>query len=183
MKKKDVARGYAKAIVDIGMEEGNTREIEKELIDLNNLFTATPEIYNVLPNPLYPLEERQRFIETICEKAETLRPVKMFMALLVESCDIAVFPEICDAYKRMEDEISGRIKIIIETPFELEHSLLQDIGERIKAMTGKKEVVMETKQDPELLGSIVIRYENKILDGSLETQLRILREKIEGVAQ
>ncbi len=84
---------------------------------------------------------------------------------------------ISSAYSKIEDELAGRIKVNIETAVELDEGCLKEIRKRLQEITGK-EVVLSVEKNPALIGGLVFRIGNTILDGSIKTQLEKVKEKI-----
>jgi F-type H+-transporting ATPase subunit delta len=103
------------------------------------------------------------------------------MAILVETRNIRFLEEVVEAYSRLEDGLAGRLRATVEAPIELDPALVDEIRSKLKGLTGK-EVILTYRHNPSLLGGLVLRIDNTILDGSLKTQLELMREKIiEGV--
>ncbi|MEK7679610.1 MAG: F0F1 ATP synthase subunit delta, partial [Deltaproteobacteria bacterium] len=81
----------------------------------------------------------------------------------------------------LADEMSGRLRATVKAPFDLNADALEEIKARLKAATGKEAVLLFEK-DESLLGGLVVRIDNTIIDGSLKRQLEFMKEKIlEGV--
>lgn len=177
MRRTTIIRRYAKALIEIGKEEKDFKAIGRELRDLLAVFSGGPELYRILLNPMYKLEERKGLVEGICENLGVSLKVKRFLSLLVETRDIRLYQGICEAYFRLEDELEGRITAQVEAPVELElyKGLVTGIKERLQTLTGK-EIVLKVDKNPALIGGLVVRVGNVILDGSIKTQL----EKIKG---
>lgn len=175
MRRTTVIRRYAKALIEIGKEENRYRAIGRELRDLLAVFSGNPELYQLFLNPMYKLEERKGLAEGICENLGVSLEVKRFLSLLVETRDIRLYQGICEAYFRLEDELEGRITAQVEAPVEIDEGLVTGVKERLQTLTGR-EIVLKVDKNPALIGGLVVRVGNVILDGSIKTQL----EKIKG---
>ncbi|MBI5286394.1 MAG: ATP synthase F1 subunit delta [Deltaproteobacteria bacterium] len=177
MKKTYIARRYARALIEIGKEEKRVKEIGRELRDLKATFSGSPELYKVLLNPLYKMEERKGIVERVCENLDVSPDVKRFISLLVENRHIKVLDNICDAYFMMEDELEGRIRAKVEAPEVLDDTLIAVIRERLQGMTGK-EVILSVDKNLALIGGLVVKVGNLILDGSIKGQLEKMRTRL-----
>lgn len=181
MKSSSVARRFAKALIEIGREEKAYENYGKELRTALAVFKGAPEIYKVLLNPMYKIEVRRGLMEKVSESLKLSPYVAKFFNILVETRNIRILESIVEAYSKLEDELSGRLKAVVESPAPLDGALLEEIKKKIGGSTGK-DVRITNRTNPELLGGLVIRIENTILDGSLKTQLALMKEKIlEGV--
>lgn len=167
--------------MEIGREEHAYENYGKELRTALAVFTGAPELYKVLLNPMYKLEVRRGLMEKVSESIKLSRHVAKFFNILVETRNIRILDDIVTAYSKLEDEAAGRIKAVVESPAPLDAGLLDEIKKKLGGSSGKQ-VLLTNKTNPELLGGLVIRIENTILDGSLKTQLAMMKEKIlEGV--
>ncbi len=181
MRTTAVARRFARALLEVGRESGVHEQYGKELRTVVAVFAGAPELYKVLLNPMYKVEERSSLVAKVAESIKASEHVSRFLTILVETRKIKLLDEIAAAYSVLEDEASGRLRVVVESPAELDSALIDAVKEKLHASTGK-EVLVSTRTNPELLGGLVIRMENTILDGSLRTQLENMKEIIlEGV--
>ncbi|HLC18182.1 MAG TPA: ATP synthase F1 subunit delta [Thermodesulfobacteriota bacterium] len=182
MKKTIVARRFAKALIDVGVEENSAEMFGRDLRTLFGIFEANPELYKVLLNPMYRLEERRALMEKVSGAVGAAPGVTKFMNILVNTRNIRLLEDVVASYQRFEDEIIGRLRATVESPQELSEGIIAGIKEKLKALTGK-EVIINRRLNKALLGGVVIRMNNTVVDGSLRTQLEAMKEKIlEGVA-
>ena len=179
--KSSASKRFAKALIEIGREEGAWDRYGKELRSVVAMFRGNPELEKVLLNPMYKLEERKALMETIASSASLSPYVSKFFSILVQTRNIRFLDDISEAYSRFEDELAGRIRASVEAPTELDGAIVDDIRKRLGELTGK-ELILTCSSNPALLGGLVLKIENTILDGSLKTQLELMKEKIlEGV--
>lgn len=180
--KTSVARRYAKALIGVGSEDGAYANYGKELRTAVGIFHGAPELYKVLLNPMHKVEERRALLTKVAEGAGFSISVTRLLIILMDTRKIRLLNDIAAAYSRLEDELAGRIRAVVESPTDLTPEALNQIREKIKASTGR-DVVTTFHKNPSLIGGLVIKIDNIILDGSLKTQLELMKEKIlQGVA-
>ncbi|OGP13722.1 MAG: ATP synthase F1 subunit delta, partial [Deltaproteobacteria bacterium GWA2_54_12] len=168
--KSSVAKRFAKAIIEIGMEEKAYEAYGKELRSVLAVFKGNPGLVKILLNPMYKLEERKGLINKVSASVGLSPYVTRLMAILVETRNISFLEEVVEAYSRLEDGLAGRLRASVEAPIELEGALVDEIRAKLGSLTGK-EVILTYRHNPSLLGGLVLRIDNTILDGSLKTQL------------
>lgn len=179
--KISTARRFAKALVSIAKEDGAHAEYGKELRTALAIFTGNPELYKTLLNPIYKVEERLKIMESVSGSLKLSPHVAKFLNVLVETRNIRLLEHVATAYARLEDELSGRLRVVVESAAPLSGSQLDDIKKKLSASTGK-DIAISNSSNPALIGGLVIRIDNTILDGSIITQLQLMKEKIrEGV--
>lgn len=175
--KKTAAKIYAKALLEIGQEEKRYKEAGKELRGVASVFAANPELKRFALNPMYRLEDRQGLIKKVGDALGISDTVKRFLAILTNTRRIGIIEEISAAYSILEDDLSGKIKATVESASELDDRHIQEINKRLKQLTGK-EIILTVEKKPELIGGLVFRIGNTILDGSVKAQLDMVKEKI-----
>lgn len=179
--KSSSARRFAKALIGVAKEENKVDAYGKELRSVVAVFKGNEELYKVLLNPMYKIEERRSLIGAVSGSLKLSEYVGRFIAILVETRNIRLLDAVAEAYSRLEDELSGRIRAVVEAPTEPDAALLDEIRQKISSAAGK-EVLISFKENKALLGGLIVRMENTVLDGSLKTQLELMKEKIlEGV--
>jgi F-type H+-transporting ATPase subunit delta len=177
MKNTALARRYAAALVDIGKEDNAYDKYGKELRDIYAVFAGSPVLYKVLLNPMYKLEERVALSVKVAEAIGASVIVTRFLSVLVEARNIKLLDAICASYARLEDELAGRVRATVSAASELDEELMNSIKDKLKAET-KKDVVVTFEKNPALIGGVVIRLGNTVLDGSIKSQLDNMKEKL-----
>lgn len=181
MNKSAAARRFAKALIAIGREDGSCEAMGRGLRTALGVFKDDPELYKVLLNPMYSMEERKGLMDEVSEAVGISPAVRKFLGVLVETHSIKLLPEIVTSYVRYEDEFAGRIRASLEAPSEPPQEILAEIKEKLEAFTGK-EIILSYIKNTDLVGGMVIHMGNTVIDGSLKTQIEAMRERIiEGV--
>lgn len=177
MRATALARRYAQALIGIGREEHSYERFGTDLRNLLSVFKGSPELYGFLLNPMYKLEQRTALTDELSENVGVSKPVKRFLGILVESRKIRLLEGICLAYFKMEDELAGRLKVAVEAPVELDPALRDAIKKKLEEET-KKEVILSFEKNGALIGGLVLKIGNTVLDGSFRAQLERVKEKL-----
>ncbi len=176
-----LSKRYARALLEIGVEEKSYEAIGTELRDLYAVSLSNPEFSGALMNLMFKVEERKALATGVLEKLGASDIVKRFVSVLIDNAKVGQLDDICNAYFALEDELKGRVRVKVETPGKPSKEFIADLKERLGAQTGK-EVIVSSDENPELLGGFVVRIGNVLLDASLKVQLEHIKEKIvEGV--
>lgn len=181
MRDAAIARRFAKAFIAAALEAKSVEQYGQELAAASSTFKVSPELYKFLLNPMYKLTERTALLDKVSGALGLSSPVQRLLTILVENRAIRLLEQVSSAYSRLADEISGRLRATVKSPFDLSADALEEIKDRLKAATGR-EAVLSFEKDENLLGGLVVRIDNTIIDGSLKRQLEFMKEKIlEGV--
>ncbi|WP_457573493.1 ATP synthase F1 subunit delta [Desulfolithobacter sp.] len=179
MKQTILARRYTKALFSLGKEQGKAEEYAGKLSEIAMMFEEVEEVADALTNPLYPLEARQKVMAKIAESAGADAILTRFLDLLVEKKRAGILPDIALEMKEMVDREQGISHGSLVSAIELDASLLEKIQATLEKITGTK-VILETQVDPSIIGGIIAKVGDLVLDGSIKTQLNGLKESIKG---
>jgi F-type H+-transporting ATPase subunit delta len=177
MKNLAIARRYAKALLLIGKEDGQTEQYRQELAGVAELVAGNKALADTLSNPLHIASQRKQVLDKIIEKLNLSKVVSSFLLLLFEKGRIGFIASINDFYQKLADELKGVARASLTSATELSTETVEKIRSALSERTGK-EVVLEVEQDPGLIGGIVTRIGDLVLDGSIKTQLLNMRETL-----
>ena len=172
----EISKEYGAAIFMLACEENAKKEYGKALLDLKNAFSDNPDYMEFLASPSIPMSERlsaldSAFLEKVPEN------VLSFLKLLCEKGRMACLFEAIEEYERLLDE-SERVlnaKVTSAVP------LTEDEKEKLKKKleeTNKSQVELEFFIDEAILGGIVVEIDGKVLDGSIKSRLRDIKDVI-----
>lgn len=175
MKNLIIAKRYAKALFNLAQEEGKIEQYGEELAALVQLFEANPELAAVIQSPLYPEAARKTIFTSVVASANPTPIMTSLMNLLIEKGRVAHLAEIKDYYMALIDEHANVARAKISAAVEMDEKAIQDVAKALQKLTGKK-IVVDFEQDQQLIGGLVARIGDLVLDGSVRTQLFNIRE-------
>jgi len=177
VKNMAIARRYAKALLLIGKEDGNAESYREELAGFAGLLEKEPNLERAVSNPLYEMDGRRKVLATVVEKLNLSDVMKSFLMLLFDKGRIGFLPYINEFYQKLADELKGIARANLVSATELSSDTIEKIRGALSKKTGK-EILLEVEQDPDLIGGIVTRIGDLVLDGSIRTQLVNMRETL-----
>lgn len=179
MKQIILARRYAKALFAVGKENDAYDAYNEALQGVAGLYTSTPEVADALTNPLYPLDVREKVMAGLVDSIGVEKIMSNFLNLLVEKKRAEILPEIAEEFQIMVDEEKNISHGSVISAVELSAELQANVQATLEKLTGKK-VELSTSVDPSLIGGIIAKVGDLVLDGSIKTQLAGLKESIKG---
>lgn len=179
MKQTILARRYAKAIFTVGQDKEKFEEYGEILSGLADLYVAHPEVVDALTNPLYPMDVREKVMSGMIASMAVDEIMGNFLKLLVQKKRADILPEISEAYKTMVDEANNVSHGNVISAVELSDDLKANVQTVLEKLTGKK-VKLSTTVDPAIVGGIIAKVGDLVLDGSIKTQLAGLKDSIKG---
>lgn len=172
-----ITRRYAEALISIGVEEGKSDIFEVELSKINDTLTENPELRSIIYSSIHSSSERKGILTDIAKKIGVSKETGNFINLLIDKNRIEFLPHILKRYEELLDQIAGRIRAEVILAKVTSEDLTEKIKETFEKFTGK-EVVLEIKEDPDIIGGIITKLGNVIFDGSIKTQLERVKRKI-----
>lgn len=174
-----VSRRYAKALFAIGAAKGEAdqKTYGEQLIALGETLTESADAMGFFKNPSFSPEEKKAVLNQLVDKISVDPMVKNFCDLLADNGRVEMIPAIASDYKAMMDAVSGVITGELVTVSELSEDRKSAIQAQLEKQAGKK-LELEFGTDKEILGGIVLKIGDKVLDASIKAQLQILKENI-----
>ncbi len=170
-----IARRYARALLDVARESGQVDGVLAEIERIETALEGTPELSQVLESPLFSRDQRRALLEKLAGPLALSETTLNLLRLLSDRDRTAHLPLILREYRRMADELAGRVRAVAITPLPLPKETTARLSEALSRVTGKT-VVLEERTDPTLIGGLVAKVGDTTFDGSLRTQLRRLRQ-------
>jgi F-type H+-transporting ATPase subunit delta len=169
-----VAKRYAKALLEIGKEDGKLDTYASDLAQVAGLLDEAPELENALANPAFAIEERKSILTVFLDKLGISSIASNFYKLLLDRGRIDGAKAIAGLYAELLDEERGikRAEVVSATP--LDEAAISRLTETLKQVAGQ-EVQLEVKEDSSLIGGVVARIGDLVLDGSVKSQLENLK--------
>jgi len=174
---KKIARRYAKALMNIGQQDGKYERYWEELDAFTSLFQGEEELREVLINPTFGIPRRQAIIKEIGNRLGLSPITTNFLHILVDKNRMRYLPDIASIYQELVDEAAGRARVLLVTAYDLSEDKLQELTQGLEGLVGKK-VIMEVERNPSLIGGVVAKIGGMIYDGSVKTQLERFKETL-----
>jgi F-type H+-transporting ATPase subunit delta len=177
MKNLKIARRYAKALLIIGKEDDKAESYKEELDRFSDLITSEKELEQAITNPLYDVGGRKKVLQAVIDKTGISKVLASFLLLLFDKGRFGFLSDINEFYKKLADELKGVVRASLVSATELSSETVEKIRTTLSKKTGK-DIILEVEQDPSLIGGIVSRIGDLVLDGSIKTQLLNMRESL-----
>lgn len=172
-----VARRYARALFAVGEKSDELDDYGKELGELAEALHDAPEALLFFKSPAFSPAEKKAVAEKLLEKLSIGATVKNFCFLLADKERLGALPEIVADFQAMLDDKQGVMRGQLVTATPMKQKKQADLVKRLESQTGKK-LVLSFAEDKDILGGVVLKIGDKVLDASLRAQLELLRDNI-----
>jgi len=170
-----VGRRYARAILDVAAREGDYDRWLRDLRALEEAL-AEPEMEAFLNNPNFTPASKLQVIAQLLPGMSELEG--NLVKLLIHRRRTEVLAAIRAELERLVDERRGLLRAEVTTAIDLDPVRAARVASRLADITGKQ-IVLEQRVDPSILGGIIVRMGDRLLDGSLAGRLQALRQRLQ----
>lgn len=173
------SRRYAEAVVESALTEGDAalETLVEELTALAGALSVNADLGHVLMNPAFSTEERVKVLDALMAHLKLSERTQRFLRLLSDKGRIDELEAIAESVKAAADQRAGRTTAFVESAAELSPAATEALKRALEKRTGKK-LELEVSINPDLIGGIRARVGTFLLDGSIQTELSRLREKL-----
>lgn len=177
MIKTRVAKRYARALFELAKEAGRIEEYGRDLEVVHTLFKSEETVRRGLTSVVASQEEKAEVLDALIGAAGIDPLVGNFLRVLLAARKMSVLPFVAAEYGVFADEATGKLRGTVTSPLAL-------AGEEVEKMAGAlskalgKEVLLEARQDPALIGGVVARVGNLVYDASVRTQIQRMKESL-----
>ncbi len=168
-----LAMRYAEALYELAAERQALDGVEKDLAGVEETIAAHEDLATLLYHPQVPLAAKKETVTRVFGPQVTDFVLK-FLLLLVDKRREAALPAIIKEYKVLANKARNIAEAEVTTAMPLSEGEKTALAAKLGAVTGKT-VVLNTKVDDRIVGGVVVKIGDKLIDGSVARQLEALR--------
>ncbi|MGA7827120.1 MAG: ATP synthase F1 subunit delta [Geobacteraceae bacterium] len=170
-----IARRYAKALIQIAVGQQAVEQYYMELQEFLRTLEASPEAMALLSEPGVRIEVKRELVKTLNEQLGISKTIGDFILLLLDKKRLFFLASITTSYRAFGDDVAGILRSTITSALPLTEGQVSEMRSALEKTTGKK-IILDVATDPSLIGGVVTRIGDKVLDGSIRTQLTKIQD-------
>ena len=174
-----LAGRYALAVFELAQEERAVEAVAADFATLRQLMTASPELTRLIRAAVYSREEQAAGMNGVLHRMEAAPLTRRFILLLASKRRLFALADIIRAYTTLVAKQKGEISAQVTSA----RALSDDETAELKAILKSKlsrDVQLETRIDPALLGGLIVKVGSRMIDSSLRTKLNGIRTAMRG---
>jgi F-type H+-transporting ATPase subunit delta len=172
---EELAQVYARSLFEVAMEHGRLDELREQLAQFADALRESSDLRVFFFSPYFSTAEQQDALARLLVDVDP--EFVNFLALLIENHRMPVIFRVNRAFERLWEEENRLLPVEITSAIELDKDTTDVVAQRIGQSTGRK-VTLSTRVDPGIIGGIVVRVGNSILDASIRNRLEQLRKQV-----
>ena len=172
---EEIAQVYARSLFEVASEQDRLDTIKEQLGQFADALHENRELAVFFFSPYFTVDEKKSGLKRLVEGGD---PAFMnFLEALIERHRMPAIYRIRTDFEVLYDKTNKLLPVLVTSAVELDAETIESLGRRIGEQTGN-EIELSTTIDPEILGGIVLRVGNFILDASIRTRLEKLRREV-----
>jgi F-type H+-transporting ATPase subunit delta len=166
-----VAVPYAEALLDLAKSNGSLKETTNDMNIVSQFLANSSDLKKFLGNPLITKDAKKNVVKDILGEQIDGRTLK-FLLLLVERGRIEILEQIAQKFLELSFKQESIEIAKITSSIQLSAEQQKEIAEKLKVITGAKQIKLALKVDPALIGGFTIEIGSKMIDTSIRGQLK-----------
>ena len=172
---EEIAVVYARSLFEVAREQDKLDVVREQLGAFTDALSENRDLQVFFFSPYFATKEKQDGLERVVSDADPV--ILNFLKLLIEKHRMPVLFRIRSNYDGLWEEENKLLPVHITSAVELDKAIVEQLGDRISEQTDRK-VELSATVDPEILGGIVVRVGNSVLDASVRNRLEQLRKQV-----
>ena len=172
-----VADRYARGLFSAVHSDAEAETVLAALEDLTETFNESPDLQAALRNPAIAVQRREAILRALIEKTGAPETVLNLARTLLHRHRINLLPHVTDSFGTLVDARLNRVTARVTTAIAATPEQKERVRAALETWSGK-DVEIKTKVDPKILGGVVARIDGTVIDGSLRTRLKRMKEAV-----
>jgi ATP synthase F1 delta subunit len=172
---EEIAQVYARSLFEVAEEADKIDDVREQLGEIADALDGDRDLQVFFFSPYFSTQEKSEGLDKAVTGAEPI--VLNFLKLLIEKHRMPALFRIRRVYESLWEDYNKLLPVQITSAVELDKNVVKQIGDKISEQTGRK-VDLSATVEPDILGGIVVRVGNQVLDASIRRRLEILRKQI-----
>lgn len=179
MTSQGLATRYASALADVVKVDAEGRAILADLTQWADIIEGNQQLQDTLTDPTIPYDRKRRVLNELVQRSGVSAITGNFLKVLLKNQRLADLRKIIARFQELLDERSGILAAKVTSARPISEPAKKTLEAELAVLAGKK-VRVNFEVDDSLIGGLVARIGSKVYDGSVRTQLELVREKLAG---
>lgn len=169
-----VSRRYAKALLELGIENNVLGALVSDLAKVAAVYEQSADLRRSLDNPLISPQAKKGVVAELADRLGVSPLARTALLLLADRRRLQLLPEIAQLLKEMGDLRDGVVRAEVTTAIPMSDAYYEKLRVALERLTGRN-VVLDKKTDPSIIAGVITRIGDRVLDGSVRSRLAGLK--------
>lgn len=171
-----IVEKYSQSLFELAIEKDKTRDIQRELNEVVETIKNHEDLHEVLYHPRISQEDKKDLVEKLFAD-EISKVLLNFCKLLIDKRRERFIEPIFDSYIELINQKNELLEVEVKSAIELSSQHQEQLKEKLEKITDK-EVDLQLEVDSSLIGGLVLKIGDKVIDGSLAKDLKVMKNDL-----
>lgn len=170
-----MAGRYAGALFELALEEKAVDSVKKDLEAFDALIGESADLNRLVRSPVFGVDEQLKAVSTILEKAGIKGLAADFIRVVITNRRLFALRNIISGYRALVAKHKGEISAQVTVAEKLSDANLEALKSALTSVTGGKDMDLDVKIDPTIIGGLIVKVGSRMVDSSLRTKLNSIK--------
>lgn len=170
-----MAGRYATALFELAREAKAVDAVRNDLNDFVQTIDASPDLARLVRSPVFGAEEQLRALSAILDRAGIKGLAGNFLRVITKNRRLFAVRDMVRAYRALVAQSRGEVTAQVTVAEPLSEKNLQALKDALKAKTTGKDIDLNVKIDPAIIGGLIVKVGSRMVDSSLRTKLNSIK--------
>ena len=171
---------YATALFELASEAGSVDQTGTDLTSIGQMLDTSPDLTRLVRSPVFSSDEQWQALSAVLDKAGISGLVVNFVGLVSKNRRLFALRDMITAYAKLVAHAKGEVAAEVTSAEKLSAAQVKKLKAALKEQVGR-DVQMEEKVDPDILGGLIVKVGSRMVDSSLRTKLNSLKTRMKEV--
>lgn len=176
-----MAGRYAAALFELAKDQRQLAEVERDVIAFQGLLDESADLRRLVRSPVISGEDQGKALAVVLEKAGISGLTANFIRLIARNRRLFAVGDMIKSFRALTARERGEVSAEVASAHALTPEQLQLLSDTLRTQVGKN-VQIDTRVDPSLLGGLIVKIGSRMIDSSLRTKLDNLKVAMKGIA-
>jgi F-type H+-transporting ATPase subunit delta len=170
-----MAGRYAGALFELALEEKAVDQVKKDLETFDALIGESADLNRLVRSPVFGVDEQLKAVSAILEKVGISGIAANFLRVIATNRRLFAVREIIRGYRALVAKHKGEVSAQITVAEKLSDTNLAALKSALTSATGGKDMDLDVKIDPAIIGGLIVKVGSRMVDSSLRTKLNAIK--------
>lgn len=170
-----MAGRYANALFELALENKATDAIRSDLDRFDALLDESADLRRLVRSPVYGADEQLKALSAILDKAGITGLAANFLRVITVNRRLFAVRDMIRAYRALVARHRGEVTAQVTVADRLSDANLEALKDALKSVTGGKNIDLDVRVDPAIIGGLVVKLGSRMIDSSLRTKLNAIK--------
>jgi F-type H+-transporting ATPase subunit delta len=170
-----MAGRYAGALFELAREGKAVDAVKADLEQFDALVAANPDLNRLVRSPVFGVDDQLKALSAILDKAKIKGLAANFLRVITTNRRLFALREIIRGFRALVAKQKGEISAQITVAEKLNDKNLDALKSALKSVTGGKDIDLDVKIDPTIIGGLIVKVGSRMIDSSLRTKLNSIK--------